>query len=241
MFDIAERQIVDARLQIRRGDKVLDVGCGHLPYALATHLADISLTDNSRRFGHPIPINGRPFFECSIESLPFQNAEFDFVYCSHVLEHVKNPAVACAELMRVARRGYIECPRSWTEYVFSAPDHYWLVDLEQNTLVFREKTNAESGDPLGLRYTIFEWLANPDFVHHWNSAEMVSLRTVQLVWEQNFKFVVLTKQARGYGLAGSRFRGVAAPSWRWDRARSPNPLRLLNERRRFLNKSGRTA
>src|SRR5690349_14258269 len=64
------------RFGIRKGEKVLDVGCGAHPFYLATHLADKSLTDNSERFG-PIPPTHLPLYECSVESMPFNDAEFD--------------------------------------------------------------------------------------------------------------------------------------------------------------------
>src|SRR5215472_12267630 len=93
---------------IEPGHKVLDVGCGARPFALATHLADLSLKNNSARFDLPIPLMGRPFVECSVEALPYRDKEFDFIYCAHVLEHTKDPARACKEIMRVGKRGYIE-------------------------------------------------------------------------------------------------------------------------------------
>jgi len=196
MFDVIVREIVEPRLGIRRGEKVLDVGCGGMPFAYATHLADLSLTDHSGRFGLPVPIGDRPVYECSVEQMPFEDGEFDFVYCSHVLEHVGDPSAACHELMRVGRRGYIECPRSWTEIVFSAPDHRWLVDLECGVLVFREKLSLEAGDPLGLRFAIFSLLDQQEFRSHWNSPRMKRLRTVQLLWEGKFVFAVVRADER---------------------------------------------
>ena len=97
---------------IRPGDRVLDIGSGHLPMPLATDLADFAPTDdtygrNGARLKH---VEGKPLHRCSIEDMPFEDKQFDFVYCSHVLEHVRNPERACTELMRVGRRGYIETP-----------------------------------------------------------------------------------------------------------------------------------
>jgi SAM-dependent methyltransferase len=196
MFDVIVRDLLDPRFGIRRGDRVLDIGCGGLPYPFATHLADLSLTDHSDRFGLAVPLGDRPVFECSVEQMPFDDYEFDFVYCAHVLEHTENPEAACRELMRVGRRGYIECPRSWAEYVFSAPAHRWLVDLECGVLVFREKVPAEEGNPLGLRWSIFALLERPEFRNHWDSPEMYELRTVQLIWEDAFPFVVIRASER---------------------------------------------
>jgi len=85
----------------------------------------------------------------NVETLPFRTEAFDFVYVSHVLEHVDAPSRACHELMRVGSRGYIETPSPLLEqglaygtkesahhsfhkwYVF-APDH--------DRLIFEPKT-----------------------------------------------------------------------------------------------------
>ena len=181
---------------IKAGDKVLDIGCGAMPFLLATHLADISLEDNSGRFEMPIPTMNRPFYECSVEEMPFGDKFFDFVFCSHVLEHVKNPAKACREIMRVGKRGYIECPRSWVEYVFESQDHKWLVDHEKNMLIFREKRDEERRDILGLQYSIFDWLRDPGFRNHWSSDSIKAIRNVEFYWENEFQFKVIPKEQR---------------------------------------------
>lgn len=184
------------RFEIRRGDKVLDVGCGAWPFIFATHLADVSLKDNSKRFGGAVPPTHLPFFECSVEAMPFGNSEFDFVYCAQVLEHVADPARACRELMRVGKRGYIECPRSWVEYAFHSVDHRWLVDQERNCLIFREKLDAEKRDFLGIQYSIFSWLKFRRFRRYWNDPQMRAIRNVEFYWEGKFNLLVISKEDR---------------------------------------------
>ena len=192
------------RFGIRKGEKVLDVGCGAHPFYLATHLADKSLTDNSERFG-PIPPTHLPLYECSVESMPFKDAEFDFVYCSHVLEHVVDPAGACRELMRVGKRGYIECPRSWMEYPFHSPSHRWLVDHEQHCLIFREKLEEEKRDFLGIQYALFSLLKDERFCAYWDLPEIKAVRNVEFYWEGSFDFVVIPKEERKNGGAFKQF------------------------------------
>lgn len=193
------------RFRIRKGEKVLDAGCGASPFLYATHLADVSLTDNSARFDRPVPPTHLPFYECSVMSMPFADKEFDFVYCSHVLEHVADPAAACREIMRVGRRGYIECPRSWTEYAFHAMDHRWLVDHERNCLIFREKLDEEKRDHLGIQYSIFEWLRDHRFRAHWDSPQMRAIRCVEFYWEGEFNFLVIPRSQRNNAGAHGSF------------------------------------
>ena len=93
--------------------KVLDVGSGHIPFPFATHLSDISITNNHvGRAGVPFKYIGKkPVYECNMEYLPFDDKEFDFVYCSHTIHLADNPVKACNELIRVGKSGYIETPK----------------------------------------------------------------------------------------------------------------------------------
>ena len=130
------------------GDKVLDMGSGHIPFPKATVLADIALTDDAvGRAGVPFKhVDGKPVYECSVESTPFSDKEFDFVYCSHVLEHVDDPETACRELMRIGKRGYIETPTRAKDLFFATAKishHKWAVSQENGVLVFTEYTPSD--------------------------------------------------------------------------------------------------
>jgi SAM-dependent methyltransferase len=165
-----------------RGARVLDVGCGERPFRHATHLADVRLV---RRLGR------RPFVRCRLEALPFTDKSFAFVVCSHVLEHVDDPVRCCAELQRVAERGYIECPRSWMEYVFPTDDHRWLVDYERGTLIFRRKLPMERTDLFGVQFAIFDWLRDPVFLLYWSLPAVSRVRNVEVEWTRRISCSVV--------------------------------------------------
>ncbi|HEY3490043.1 MAG TPA: TylF/MycF/NovP-related O-methyltransferase [Candidatus Deferrimicrobiaceae bacterium] len=130
------------------GDKVLDVGSGHIPFPLATHLSDVTLKDHAfGRAGAPFKhVDGKPVYEFGVEDIPFADKEFDFVYCSHVLEHASDPGKACRELMRVARRGYIETPTKGKDIFLDSAqisNHAWDVASFDGRLIFTPYTQDE--------------------------------------------------------------------------------------------------
>lgn len=175
------------RFGLQPGMRVLDIGCGDRPFHYATHLADLQ------------PIrrpDGRPFVRCRLEALPFADRSFAFAFCAHVLEHAVDPIACCAELARVAERGYIECPRSWMEYVFSTEDHRWLVDFEKRILIFREKLPLERGDYFGVRFDIFDWLKEPAFLIYWNLPAVSRARNVEVEWRGRIPCAVIPAARR---------------------------------------------
>ncbi len=132
------------KFDINPGESVLDLGSGNHPFPLATHLADLHLEDNSDRGGESIVTDARPLSVVNIECLPFNDNEFDFVYCSHVLEHVSNPVAACLEIMRVGKRGYIETPTRASDMLYNFSYlHRWHVNLVDNALIFIEYSDRE--------------------------------------------------------------------------------------------------
>jgi uncharacterized protein YbaR (Trm112 family) len=126
---------------------ILDVGSGSNPFWRATVLMDRFLADGKQRPGRLLV--DRPIVCGDIEAIPFLDKAFEFVFCSHVLEHVKNPGKAISEMVRVGNRGYIETPSEIHEYLnLQKPYHRWAVSLEGGTLVFREKSRLVMQHPL---------------------------------------------------------------------------------------------
>ena len=133
--------------------RVLEIGPGHNPFAGVTHLLERYATDGHERGGNAlvIPTSARLIVgEAAI--LPFANRAFDFVYASHVLEHVEDPDQACREIMRVGAAGYIETPSPFLEQGLAlrdetSPEHWlhrWFVFVAgPGLLVFEPKSVQE--------------------------------------------------------------------------------------------------
>jgi len=121
-------------------DLVLDVGSGDKPFWRADVVVDKFLTDNQQRStGQIIYDQNKIFVEGDVEKLPFKDKIFDFVFCSHLLEHVENPEKAITELIRVAKKGYIEVPRAISDFLQPFPSHLWYCEYLDNTLIFFQR------------------------------------------------------------------------------------------------------
>jgi SAM-dependent methyltransferase len=92
-------------LNIKKTDRVLEVGGGHRPHPRANVVVDKFIHNNFHRSGDLKVLKNQVFLEADGENLPFSDKEFDYVICSHVLEHVENPEKFLSEQFRVAKRG----------------------------------------------------------------------------------------------------------------------------------------
>ena len=79
------------------GYRLLDVGCGAMPYAALFPGADY--------VGLDFVPNPLARLEGRAEALPVEDASFDVVVCTQVLEHAEEPARVVAELRRATRPG----------------------------------------------------------------------------------------------------------------------------------------
>jgi len=129
---------------INQNERVLDIGSGGDPFPYAHVLVDRFLGPSRHRDG-PLVRKGKPFVLADVHNLPFPDKCFDFVYCSHLLEHVDDPIQACAEIIRVGKRGYIETPTLGKDALFAwAKDmHRWHVVAIGETLCFFEYSQRQ--------------------------------------------------------------------------------------------------
>ena len=51
----------------------------------------------------------------SADPLPYEDKEFDFVYCRHVVEDLYNPFLLMQEMSRIGKAGYIDTPSPLAE------------------------------------------------------------------------------------------------------------------------------
>lgn len=171
------RRKVVTGLKIPRGALVLDLGSGDKPFWRANVFVDDLSIGDIERAGHLAPVVLGPLVDAQAESLPFEDDTFDFVYCSHLIEHVQDPAKVISEILRVTKPsggGYIECPNAIVEALAPFPGHRWLVfEDSHGGLHFVRQTTAQHD--AALRNRAFAQRVLGKFT--WNGYDMFIQKT----------------------------------------------------------------
>jgi len=153
----------------RAAERVLDVGGWYLPLNAATHVLDLNPYETR---GAPLDPESAPRYSAAtwhvqdacVAPWPWPDKFFDFSFCSHLLEDVRDPLAVVRELSRVAKAGYLETPSRAREIfakgrwaglaarVGRPPEvgfyhHRWFVEAEGNHLRFLAKTSEVLRDP----------------------------------------------------------------------------------------------
>jgi SAM-dependent methyltransferase len=197
---------------------VLDVGSGNYPCPRANVLADFFPEESIHRSGRIM--EDRPLVICSVERLPFLRHAFDFVICSHLLEHVESPSRAAAELSRVAQAGYIETPAYGKDILIGTGHmHRWQVVEFEGVLHFFEYSERQKKAHIGSPVMDI-WLN--EMFHPWQDFfwERQDLFNAMLIWEEPPKVIEYR-----------RWKGKPAPLPQW----SPPPEEKLPDQPCALN------
>jgi SAM-dependent methyltransferase len=127
--------------ELEGGDavRVLDVGCGPKPYypffaAVASSYVGVDVVDN-------------PAAELKgpVEALPVDDASFDLVICTQVLEHCDDPAQAVRELRRVtAPGGRVLASTHGVQVYHPSPVDYWRWTHEGLRRLFEQNASWTS-------------------------------------------------------------------------------------------------
>ena len=100
--------------------RILDVGCGPKPYY--PFFANVA----SEYVGVDVVENSAAELLGAVEALPVDDASFDLVLCTQVLEHADDPAKAVSELRRVTRPGgRVLASTHGVQVYHPSPVDYW--------------------------------------------------------------------------------------------------------------------
>ena len=166
--------------------KILDIGCNLAAVEYAQTVADIE--DFSKFYQE----KNKEFILIKNKTLPFKDSEFDFVYASHVIEHIDDVSFFISELKRISKQGYIELPSVLEDNLVlsknSSEDHKWMFkfdDVEKILLVEKKKELIE---PFITHGVLFETLRK----------NFRSSLVLELLWENeiNYEFRNFTVEAK---------------------------------------------
>ena len=162
-------ELAAARREVRRHTPhpprhglALEVGAGQSPHARADVVVDKYIADNFER-PHEVGVDvSKPLVVADGHRLPFAASTFAYTLALHVLEHATDPSRFAGELSRVSPAGFVQVPSRFAELTFGWPYHPWLIDLEDETLVFapRNGQRALAGEIFHRAYAESAFLRN---------------------------------------------------------------------------------
>ncbi len=127
---------------IKPNDRVLEVGPGGLPHPKSAVFLEKKFSqkeaEGQRGYAPPLKTHKKVIFYDG-KQFPFRDKEFDYVICSHVLEHVEDVEYFLSELQRVARKGYLEFPTIYYDYIYNFPEHTMFLFYRNNTIFYLPK------------------------------------------------------------------------------------------------------
>jgi SAM-dependent methyltransferase len=179
-----------ADLNIKKGDRVLEVGGGHNPHPRSNVVVDKYVDSNFHRSGDLKVLKHQQFLAADGENLPFKDKEFDYVICCQVLEHVEDPVRFLAEQFRVAKRGFIETPSLLGEYLFPRESHKWILHDYKDVLYLVDKSTIDFHYSYDLGELIQDYLPTHSIGFKIVERTHPNLITVRIEWEDNFEYVI---------------------------------------------------
>jgi hypothetical protein len=170
---------------LSRSARVLEIGSGHNPWPAATELCDRFPEDNTERSG-PLRRDTRPIHFADATKLPFPSQSFDFIYCSHVAEHIEDIGAFFDEIQRVGKAGFIETPNYLFEQSVGTTTHSWALYVDADgTLVAERKPFP--GAPERVYHGWHRTLARHPLLQVC-FAGLPELKPMQFWWKGRFKY-----------------------------------------------------
>lgn len=132
---------------IRSSDRVLEVGPGATPHPRSDIFLELKYEHEKERIAQSGNIGilktVKEIVYYDGGKFPFKDKEFDYVICSHVLEHVVDADEFLKELQRVGCKGYLEFPTVYYDYLYNFPEHQLFL-FEKSGVIYW-MTKEESG------------------------------------------------------------------------------------------------
>ena len=166
--------------------KILDIGCNRDAVKYAQTVADIqNLSDFYKN-------TDKDFVLIESKNLPFDDNQFDFIYASHVIEHVDDVSYFIKELQRISKQGYIELPSMLEDNIVLSEnnilDHKWFFQFDDVHNILLAEKKRQLIEPFITHGVLFGSLRK----------NFRSSLVIELLWEEeiNYEFKEFTVQAK---------------------------------------------
>jgi SAM-dependent methyltransferase len=180
----------DRFLKLPRSYKVLDVGGGDNPHRRANVVVEKNPEDNTHRLGDMVVKEDKEYFFVDGSFLPFENQSFDFVFCSHVLEHVEDPVLFMQEQFRIAPRGYLETPSLLGEHLAPKDSHKWVIQEVDGKVVMFDKEKLGFGAKNDFGDLFLDYLPKNSIGYKILERTHPNLLTVRIEWKHGLEILV---------------------------------------------------
>jgi len=179
---------------IKATDKVLEIGPGSSPLPRSDVFLDKEFDDKEaqkQRALQPKIKYNKPAYYYEGSNFPFQDNEFDYVICSQVLEHIPENEFGnfIKEIERVAKRGYIEVPRVFYEYLFNFHVHKWLINFKDGNLLLLDKRKVKFSHIQDVFYLMLKYGFKKKKITIIN--DFVDLFIIAYEWEDRINYKIV--------------------------------------------------
>ena len=179
---------VDKIKNIKPTDRVLEIGPGSSPYKRSNIFLEMKYDNEeeySKQVGHNNKlVTSKPVIFYDGNKFPFSDNEFDYVICSHVLEHVDNLENFLSEIFRVANKGYFEYPLIYYDYLYNFSVHINFLKFDGETLFYKRKADSNLSDFALVQQFFFNSLLAG---HNKIIEDLIHLIMEGFEWDKPFK------------------------------------------------------
>ena len=165
---------------INKQDRVLEVGPGNNPFYRSDVLLEKKYEDEETAYKQAGCVEKKIIKKEIVYydggAFPFEDKEFDYVICSHVLEHIPigELELFISELIRVADKGYLEFPLYRFELIADIEQHVNLINIDESSKIYffdKKKVDCSS-----TSYNCLQTILKESLVAH----KLTSLNTEKL-------------------------------------------------------------
>lgn len=129
---------------IKEGYRVLEIGPGATPHPRSDVFLEMEFETKEEliaQSGHVgVLETEKQVVYYKGDVFPFEDKAFDYVICSHVLEHVQDVDKFLSEIFRVGKMGYLEFPTIYYDYMLNIEEHLNMLWYKDGVINWCKKT-----------------------------------------------------------------------------------------------------